>query len=65
MVLPEAPDDLAPGAAEDAGGVGVAGASGSGAVVDVGCAWVVSAACVREFVEGVAEAVIAGPLRCF
>ena len=36
VVVPQAPDDLAPGAAEDAGGVGVVGAAGSGAVIDVG-----------------------------
>jgi hypothetical protein len=35
VVAPEAPDDLAPGAAEDARGVGVAGAAGAGALVDV------------------------------
>jgi hypothetical protein len=34
-----------------AGGVGVAGAAGSGAVVDVGRPWVVVAACVGEGVE--------------
>ena len=46
VVVPEAPDDLAPGAAEDACGVRVAGASGAGAVVDVGRPRVVTAACV-------------------
>src|SRR5947207_2012775 len=50
-VVPEAPDDLAPGAAEDAGGVGVAGAAGSGAGVDVGRPGVVAAACVGEGAE--------------
>src|SRR3954468_12585458 len=34
-VLPEAPDDAAPGAAEDADGVLVAAAARSGAVIDV------------------------------
>jgi hypothetical protein len=51
VVVPEAPDDLAPGAAEDAGGVGVAGASGAGAVVDVRGPGVVAAACVGEGAE--------------
>ena len=44
VVVPQAPDHVAPGAAEDAGGVGVAGAAGSGAVVDVGGPGVVAAA---------------------
>ena len=44
VVLPESPDDLAPRAAEDAGGVWVAGAAGSGAVIDVGRPGVVAAA---------------------
>ena len=50
-VVPEAPGDLALGAAEDAGGVGVAGAAGSGAGVDVGRPGVVAAACVGEGAE--------------
>jgi hypothetical protein len=61
VVVPETPDDLAPGAAEDACGVGVDGASGVGAVVDVTRPGVVAAACVRELVERVAKAVVAGP----
>ena len=48
VVVPEPPDDLAPRAAEDAGGVSVAGASGAGAVIDVGGPGVVAAAGVRE-----------------
>jgi hypothetical protein len=44
VVVPEAPDDLAPGATEDACGVGVAGAAGAGSVVDVGGPGVVAAA---------------------
>ena len=51
VVVPDAPDDLAPGAAEDAGGVRVAGASGTGAVIDVCRPGVVAAACVRERAE--------------
>jgi hypothetical protein len=61
MVVPKAPDDLAPSAAEDGGGVCVAGASSAGAVVDVGRPGVVAAACVRERVERVAETVVACP----
>ncbi|MGN6167157.1 MAG: hypothetical protein ACTHQQ_03175, partial [Solirubrobacteraceae bacterium] len=59
--MPEAPDDLAPRAAEDPAGVGVAGGSGSSAVIDVGGLRVAAAAGVRERVERVAEAVVAGP----
>ena len=44
VVVPQSPDDLAPRAAEDAGGVGVAGAAGAGVVVDVGRLGVVAAA---------------------
>src|SRR5690349_812647 len=61
VVLPQAPDDLAPRAAEDPGGVSVAGASLARAVIDVGRPRVTAAACVRKLVEGVAEAVIARP----
>jgi hypothetical protein len=67
VVVPEAPDDLAPGAAEDAGGVGVAGASGAGAVVDVSGPGVVVGACVGEGADRCAESVVARPaeLRVF
>ena len=44
VVLPEAPDDLAPRATEDARGVLVTGASRAGAVIDVGRPGVVTAA---------------------
>jgi hypothetical protein len=44
VVAPQAPDDLAPGAAEDACGVGMARAAGAGAVVDVSRPRVVAAA---------------------
>ena len=44
VVVPEPPDDLARGAAEDAGGVRVAGPAGSRAGVDVGRPGVVVAA---------------------
>src|ERR1019366_4115716 len=51
VVAPEAPDDLAPGAAEDARGVGMAGAAGAGAVVDVRRPGAVAAARVGEGAE--------------
>jgi len=60
-VLPEAPDDAAPGAAEDADGVLVAAAARSGAVFDVGRPRIVVAAGVGERADRRAEAVVAGP----
>ena len=51
VVVPESPDHLAPGAAEDPDCVLVGGAAGSGAGVDVGCPGVVVAAGVCEDVE--------------
>jgi hypothetical protein len=63
VVVPEPPDDLAPGAAEDAGGVVVAGAAGARLVVDVGGPGVVPAACVSEGAERAAESVVAGPSK--
>src|SRR5688500_16839305 len=61
VVLPEAPDDAAPGAAEDADRVLVAGAACSGAAVDVGGPWVVVAAGVGERADRGAQPVVAGP----
>src|SRR5439155_20986545 len=60
-VLPEAPDDAEPGAAEDADRVGVVVASGAGASVDVGGPGVVVAAAVGEDADGGAEVFVAGP----
>src|SRR3954453_18164258 len=60
-VLPEAPDDAAPGAAEDADGVLVAAAARSGAVIDVCRPRVVVAAGVGERADRRPEAVVAGP----
>src|SRR3954453_9293249 len=60
-VLPEAPDDAQPGAAEDADRVGVVVASGAGALVDVGGPGVVVAAAVGEDADGGAEVLVAGP----
>src|SRR4029079_4327671 len=61
VVLPEAPDDAEPGAAEDADRVGVVVASGAGALVDVVGPGVVVAAAVGEDADGVAEVFVAGP----
>ena len=61
VVVPDAPDDAAPGAAEDADRVGVGGAAGAGAGVDVGGPGVVVAAAVGERGDGVSESVVAGP----
>ena len=61
VVMPQAPDDLAPRAAEDAAGVGVAGAPVAGTVIDVGGPRVAAAGGVRQRVERVSEAVVAGP----
>ena len=61
--MPEAPGDLAPGAAEDACGVGVAGAAVAGVFVDVGGRGVVAAACVGERAERCAWPVVAGPAK--
>ena len=61
VVVPEAPDDAQPGAAEDADGVGVVVASCAGALVDVGGPGVVVAARVREDADGCAQVLVAGP----
>jgi len=61
LVLPEAPDDCAPGAAGDADRVWVGAAAGAGALVDVGGPGVVVAAGVGEGADRVAEVVVAGP----
>src|ERR1700739_4912397 len=63
VVLPQAPDDLTPRAAEDAGGVLVAGAAGAGAIVDVGRPRVVAAAGVGQHAERLAQAVITRPAK--
>ena len=61
VVVPEAPDDLAPRAAEDACGVGMTGATGASAVIDVCGPRVVAAACVGEGADRLAQPVVARP----
>ncbi|CCC45954.1 putative uncharacterized protein mb3249c [Mycobacterium canettii CIPT 140010059] len=60
-VLPAVPDDVKPGAGEDAYGVRVVVAAGSGAVVKVGGPGVGSAAVAGEVADGVAELFVCGP----
>src|SRR5262245_51143157 len=60
-VLPDAPDDAQPGAAEDAEGVRVVVAAGAGALVDVVGPGVVLAAVVGEDGDGVAQGFVARP----
>lgn len=61
VVVPDPPDDLAPGATEDPECVLMAGAASACAVVDVSSPGVVASARVREIVERFAEAVVARP----
>ena len=61
VVLPAVPDDVEPGAGEDADGVGVVVAAGAGAVVEVGGPGVGAAGVAGEVGDGVAELFVAGP----
>ena len=61
LVLPESPDDAAPGAAEDADRVGVGATAAAGALVDVGGPGIVVSAAVGERAYRVAQAVITCP----
>ena len=61
VVLPATPDDAAPRASEDAGGVGVLAAAAGGAGVDVVGPWVPVAGAVGERAEVSAQALVAGP----
>jgi hypothetical protein len=61
VAVPETPDDLAPGAAEHADGVGAYAGSGPGALVDVVRPGSVVAACAGEGADGFARAVVAAP----
>src|SRR4051794_41806138 len=61
VVVPEAPEDAAPGAAEDADGVLVGGAAGAGAAVDVGGPGVVGAGGVGALPDRGPETVAARP----
>ncbi len=60
-VLPTAPDHEQPGTGEDAHGVRVVVASGSGAVVEVAGPGIGSAGVGREVGDGVAQLFVAGP----
>lgn len=60
-VLPASPDDVEPGAGEDADGVGVVVAAGAGSVVEVGGPGVDQAGVGGEVGDGVAELFVAGP----
>ena len=60
-VLPASPDDVCPGAAEDADGVRVVVAAGSGSVVEVGGPGAGSSAVAGEVAEGVAELFVGRP----
>src|SRR3546814_20907940 len=60
-VLPAAPDDGCPGAAEDADGMGVVFSSGSGTVVEVGGPGVGVSGAVGEVADGVAQLAVGGP----
>jgi hypothetical protein len=60
-VLPAVPDDVQPGAGEDADGVGVVVTSVTGAVVQVGGPGVGQAGVGGEVGDGVAQLFVAGP----
>jgi hypothetical protein len=60
-VLPAVPDDVEPGAGQDAGGVGVVVSAGAGAVVEVGGPGVGSAGIGGEVGDGLAQVFVAGP----
>src|SRR3954453_4173603 len=60
VVVPAAPEDADPGAAEDAQGVGMVGAAAAGALVDVAGPGVVVAGGVGQGADGFAQAFVAG-----
>ena len=60
-VLPAVPDDVQPGAGEDAHGVGVVVSSVAGALVEVGGPGVGVAGVAGEVGDGVAQLFVAGP----
>jgi hypothetical protein len=60
VVLPAAPDHLEPGPGQDADGVGVAMAAGSGLLVDVSCPRVVVAGVTGKVHDRSAELLVAG-----
>lgn len=61
VVLPAAPDDVCPGAAKDADGVGVVVAAGDRFVVEVGGPGVVASGVAGEVAEGVADLGVGAP----
>src|ERR1700722_19291853 len=61
VVLPAAPDDVGPGAGEDADGVGGVAAACNCLVVEVGGPGAGAAGVAGEVAEGVAELLVAGP----
>src|SRR2546426_818480 len=61
VVLPTAPDDVRPGSSEDADGVGMVVAAGSGSVVEVSGPGVGVAGVCGEVAQGVAEFSVAPP----
>jgi len=63
VVLPAVPDDVEPGAGEDAYGVGVVLAAGDGSVVEVGGPGVGVAGVVGEVADCVTEVLVARPAK--
>src|ERR1700685_362114 len=61
VVLPAAPDDVGPGAGEDADGVGVVAAAGDGLVVEAGGPGAGAAGVPGEVAEGGAELLCGSP----
>ncbi len=58
VVLPASPDDVRPGAGEDADGVGVVAATGDGLAVEVGGPGAGRAGVAGEVAQGVAELLV-------
>jgi hypothetical protein len=61
VVLPAVPDDVEPGAGEDADGVGAGFAAGDGVVVEPGGPGAGAAGVAGEVADGVAELFVGGP----
>src|ERR1022692_3450243 len=61
VVLPAAPDDVCPGAGDDADGVGVVAAAGDGLVVEVGGPGAGGMGVPGEVAQGVAELLVGSP----
>ena len=54
VVLPAGPDDVDPGAGQDAHGVGVIVSAGASTAVEIGGPWIAAARPVREVADRVA-----------